>query len=88
MNQATVVEEVAPEQSVADRTPSPALRQTRKPRREAATDRARPTPADRLALLAEVSAHAWIRTGGTMPLYTRATMPVVVSTLDGTRARG
>ena len=85
MIQQAVLDEVAPE-SIA--VPQAAVaRPARKPRRAAATERAKPTAADRLALLAEVSAHAWIRTGGTMPLYTRETMPVVVSTLDGSRAR-
>lgn len=86
MNQQAVLDEAAPE-SVGVAQQANIARPARKPRRAAATERAKPTAADRLALLAEVSAHAWLRTGGSMPLYTRETMPVVVSTLDGLRAR-
>jgi hypothetical protein len=43
---------------------------------------------ERLALLAEVSEHAWLRAGGTMPEYTRATMPIVVRTLNPRQAGG
>ena len=86
MNQHAVLDEVAPE-SVAVAPQPRAARPTRKPQHAAAAQRAKPTASDRLALLAEVSAHAWLRTGGSMPLYTRETMPVVVSTLDGLRAR-
>jgi hypothetical protein len=34
-------------------------------------------------MLAEVSQHAWIKAGHALPRYTRATMPVLVTTLPG-----
>ena len=40
-------------------------------------------PADRLALVARLSMALWIRTGHSLPIYTRATMPVVLATRQG-----
>lgn len=39
------------------------------------------TVEERLAALAELTAEAWRLSGRPLPTYTRATMPVVVSTL-------
>jgi len=40
------------------------------------------TVAERLALVAELSEMMWTRTGQSRPVYTRATMPVVIVRLD------
>ena len=39
------------------------------------------TPNERVAAVAELTAEAWRLAGRPLPSYTRATMPVVVSTL-------
>jgi hypothetical protein len=39
------------------------------------------TLAERVAAVAELTLEAWRLSGRTLPSYTRATMPVVVSTL-------
>lgn len=39
------------------------------------------TPSERVAAVAELTAEAWRLAGRPLPSYTRATMPVVVSTL-------
>jgi hypothetical protein len=48
---------------------------------EAADARVGGTVADRVALVAELSKVMWARTGKPLPTYTRATMPVVMTTL-------
>jgi hypothetical protein len=40
------------------------------------------TAAERLALVADLSAMSWELTGKPLPRYTRATMPVVLTTLQ------
>ena len=48
--------------------------------REAGESRVEGSSVDRLALVARLSEVLWIRTGRVLPSYTRATMPVVLST--------
>ena len=48
---------------------------------EASDARVEGTPAERLALLAQLSRRMWALTGQPAPSYTRATMPVKVSRL-------
>jgi hypothetical protein len=46
------------------------------------------TPAERMAMLAELSRAAWLASGRVLPVYTRATMPFRMLTLgDLTSAR-
>jgi hypothetical protein len=40
------------------------------------------TPSERVAAVATLTMEAWRLAGRPLPSYTRATMPVVVSTLD------
>jgi hypothetical protein len=49
--------------------------------RDAGEARVAGTVAERLALVAELSEMLWARTGQPRPVYTRATMPVVVTRL-------
>lgn len=49
--------------------------------REAGDARVVGTPAERVALVAELSRQAWALTGRPLPSYTRATMPVRVTSL-------
>lgn len=82
----TVLEDVALEpETHAPQTP-PALRAVVRAQLDARMSRGKPSAMERLLMLAEVSTHAWVRTGRELPGYTRATMPVVVTTLDGRRA--
>ena len=46
------------------------------------------TGADRLALVRTLSEELWARTHRPLPTYTRATMPVNVTTLSALRHRG
>jgi hypothetical protein len=55
--------------------------------REAGEARVGGTAAERLALVAELSDRAWKLSGRALPTYTRATMPVVRSTLGARRDR-
>lgn len=48
---------------------------------EANESRVGGTIAERVALVAELSAMLWVHTGRPLPVYTRATMPVIVTTL-------
>lgn len=48
---------------------------------EAGDARVPGTPAERVALVAELSLRAWTLTGRPLPSYTRATMPVRITTL-------
>ena len=48
--------------------------------REAGDARVGGTVAERIALVAELSEMLWARTGRPLPSYTRATMPVVMTT--------
>lgn len=54
--------------------------------REAADATVPGTAAERLALVAQLSEMSWALTGRPLPTYTRATMPVVVATLEAQRA--
>ena len=49
--------------------------------REASEARVGGTAAERLALLARMSEISWRLSGQAFPCYTRATMPIVVTTL-------
>lgn len=49
--------------------------------REAGESRVGGTPAERLALLTELSSSAWALTGRPLPTYTRATMPISIRPL-------
>ena len=55
--------------------------------REAGDARVGGTVAERVALVAELSRMLWARTGRANPTYTRATMPVVISTLGEQSSR-
>ena len=48
---------------------------------EASESRVGGTVAERIALIAELSEMTWARTGRPVPSYSRATMPVVITTL-------
>lgn len=48
---------------------------------EAAEARVGGTVAERVALVAELSRLLWARTGRPLPTYSRATMPIVLTTL-------
>jgi hypothetical protein len=48
---------------------------------EASDSRVEGTPAERLAVLAELSRRMWALTQRPLPSYTRSTMPVKLSTL-------
>ena len=50
--------------------------------REAGDSRVGGTVAERVSLVGVLSADVWARTHRPMPTYTRATMPVVVTTLN------
>lgn len=50
---------------------------------EAGDPRMGGTPAERVAAVAELTRTAWALSKRPLPTYTRATMPVVVSTLIG-----
>jgi len=54
---------------------------------EASDSRAGGTAAERVALVAELSEMLWTRAGKPLPAYTRATMPIVVTTLGARRDR-
>ncbi|MDA1081367.1 MAG: hypothetical protein O2973_06760 [Gemmatimonadetes bacterium] len=54
---------------------------------EAGESRVGGTPAERVALVVELSAMLWARTGKPLPDYTRGTMPIVVTTLRASRDR-
>jgi hypothetical protein len=82
-----LLNDVADEAAPQTRQTPAAARAAIRALRESAAARAKPSPAERLALLAEVSAHAWVKAGGELPGYTRSGMPVVVTTLDGRRSR-
>lgn len=45
------------------------------------------TPAERVALVVELSEMLWARTGNPLPIYTRSAMPVQVTTLGARRDR-
>ncbi len=49
--------------------------------REASDARVEGTAAERIALVAELSKRLWAATGRPLPTYTRATMPIVLTTL-------
>lgn len=52
---------------------------------ESADSRAGGTPAERVALVVELSARLWRNTGEPLPSYTRATMPIQVIALGARR---
>ena len=49
---------------------------------EAGEARVGGTASERVALVLELSRMLWTRTGRSNPTYTRATMPIVITTLD------
>ena len=55
--------------------------------REAGDARVGGTVAERVALVAELSRLLWARTGRAHPTYTRATMPIVITTLGAQSSR-
>ena len=52
---------------------------------EASEARVAGTAEERLALVAELSRRGWLLTGRSIPSYTRATIPVVVTALNQQR---
>lgn len=53
---------------------------------EAGESRVGGTPAERLALVAELSKQAWALTGRPLPSYTRATIPISIRPLRAPEA--
>ncbi len=49
--------------------------------REAGEPPCPPTPVERIAAVTQLSVEMWALTGRPLPAYSRATMPVVVTTL-------
>ena len=55
---------------------------------EAGESRVAGTAAERVALVGRLSEEVWVRTHRPLPVYTRATMPVQLTTLHALAHRG